>query len=200
MGASIQWRQPPPGLKNRRYGTTVSFGRGRSEGRGYMAASSRVGPSVLVVDDDVDADGGPAHLFADALNEAGFTALSIDVAAMEGGDPLPVLEAGASFLAENWHPRLGIVAFGPRVPESAQIALEVHAEALVAYVADPAPQWDSGELPVMVHVWGADAGLSRDPGVDAEVYFYGEDVQSEDGDNAALAFERTLDFFLYHLS
>ncbi len=51
MGASIQWRQPPPGLRNRRYGKVVTFGRGRSAGRGYMASSSRVGPSVLIVDE-----------------------------------------------------------------------------------------------------------------------------------------------------
>jgi len=198
MGASLQWRQPPSNLKNRRYGTTVAFGRGRSEGSGYMAASSRVGPSVLVVDDNTDADGGPEHAFADALNEAGFTALAVDVAAREEEDALPVLEAGASFLADNWHPRLGIVAFGPRVPESVRIALEVRAEALVAYVADPPPRWDPPELPVMAHVWGPDAGLTT-PG-DAEVYFYGATDSEESAGAGAEAFERTLDFLLYHLS
>ena len=194
MGASIQWRQPPPSLRNRHYGATVEFGRGRSAGRGYMAASSRVGPGVLVLDDAADATA--ARGFADALNESGFTALAFDYSDVEDSEVLPVLEAAAEFLVDNWHPRLGVIGFESQLPAAIAVAQRARAEALVAYAGDSPQPWDEVDIPCMAHVWG---DLDESPlGEDAEVHIY--DGSAGEEAEVGSAFERTLDFLTYHLS
>jgi hypothetical protein len=197
VGASIQWRQPPPGLRNSRYGRLVEFGRGRSFCRGYMASSSRVGPSVLVVDEP---GGFEEHAvrFADALNHGGFTALSVDLAEVGRDGTATVLESACSFLSENWHPRLGVVAFDSMVPVAARAAIDARAEALVAYLAEPGTAWGAGGLPAMVHAWGeVDADGIAGADAELELYPYGDGRLEQE---RAQALDRTLDFLLYHLS
>jgi hypothetical protein len=197
VGASIQWRRPPPGLRNRRYGKVIDFGRGRSAGRGYMAASSRVGPSVLVVDDRAR-DGDQARTYADALNEDGFTALAVDLPPESADDSDAILEAAAYFLSENWHPRLGIVAFGSRVGHAIQLASEAGAEAVVAYSDDVEADWDAGDLPAMVHVSGPSPSTAAEDEAGAVEFCFHEEDSAEEEAAAALA--QTLDFLHYHLS
>jgi hypothetical protein len=162
-----------------------------------MASSSRVGPSVLVVDEPAGF-GDHAEPFADALNNGGFTAMSIDLTDVGNHGPAPVLEAACSFLSENWHPRLGVVAFGSLIPVAARAAIDARAEALVAYLAEPGTSWKAGGLPAMVHTWSeVDAVSIAGPDADLELYRYGEGpIEAEQ----AQALERTVDFLLYHLS
>jgi dienelactone hydrolase len=162
-----------------------------------MAASSRVGPSVLVVHERAR-EGDPARLYADELNEDGFTALAVDLPSDSGDRTDAILEAGASFLSENWHPRLGIVAFGSRVGDAIRLAGEAGAEAVVAYLGDVPASLDAGDLPAMAHVWGPghSPDLQSETGWD-EICFHARDSAEEE---TAAALAQTLDFLHYHLS
>lgn len=193
MGASLVWRQPPPNLENRRYGSIVGFGRGRSAGRAYMAASSRVGPGVLVLADPSD-DDASVRAFADLLNEGGFTALAPEATDSDSYER-DVLEAAASFLTDNWHPMLGVLALGSAVAKGLALADRANAAAFVAY-AESIPPAVPTRLPAMFHIWGT--GNDEPPlGDELEIYLY--ETESDGGDSQ-LALDRTLDFLQYHLS
>ena len=198
MGTSIQWRQPPPGLTNRSYGRTVGFGRGRRAGRAYMAASDRVGPGVLVVSrgdlsqEDIS--------FATALNNDGFTALVLEGSYGDRTDD--VLDAAGEFLTDNWHPRLGVVAFGDRAAPGAAVATRLAVEALVVYGGLPAPGWQPGRTAILGHFGEEDRAradarfdeLER-AGAEVERWAYaGKPFDSSE------ALSRTQDFLHYHLS
>ena len=102
MGATLQWR----GENEREpssYGRSITFGNLRDKGIAYMSYSDRVGPGIVVL-------GGSQEL-CDRLTEEGFTALApilpIDEAT---GDRL--VDAAVDHLVDNWHPRVGVLAFG----------------------------------------------------------------------------------------
>jgi hypothetical protein len=106
-----------------------------------------------------------------------------------------VLEAAASFLTDNWHPMLGVLALGSAVTKGLALADRVDAAAFVAY-ADSIPPSLPPRLPAMFHIWGA--GNDDPPlGDELEIFLY--ETESDDGDSQ-LAFDRTLDFLQYHLS
>jgi hypothetical protein len=162
-----------------------------------MAASSRVGPSVLLVDERAR-EGDPARIYADALNEDGFTALAVDLPSESNDHTDAILEAAASFLSENWHPLLGIIAFGPRVDDAVRLAGEAGAQAVVAYLSESPAAWDAGDLPAMVHVFGSAPSLAAsDETGSVEICLHEEGSAEEE---AAAALAQTLDFLHYHLS
>jgi hypothetical protein len=150
---------------------------------------------------------------ADALNEAGFTALVAD-----GADPdLAVLDAAAEFLVANWHPRLGLVAYSPDAVEAAGSLLGARHEIDVVVVhgsalSVPLPP----ETGLVAHfpeeTYTPDAQRYFEEavasGAEVEVYVYEgrrrgfADPHSDSFSptEAALAEQRTLDALGYHLS
>ena len=102
MGTSVQWRDENQ-REPSRYGRTVTFGNLRDRATGYMSYSERVGPGIVVL-------GGSVEL-CDWLTEEGFTALA---PALDGDDATRdrVLDAAVDHLVDNWHPRVGLLAFG----------------------------------------------------------------------------------------
>ena len=144
----MQWREPPGDRPNRKVGEMVGFGRYRDAGRGYMAHSDRVGPSVIVLHEFFGLQ--PSfRSYADRLNEAGFTVLAPDLygGKLAGGvdeaqsmarsldvdATLAMLQAAASFLTESWHPRLGIVGFSLGADFAVELAARTKPDALVLY-------------------------------------------------------------------
>ena len=112
MGASLQWRGEQP-REPASYGKTITFGNIRDKGTGYMSYSERVGPGVVVL-------GGSMRL-CDWLTEEGFTALAPDLPP----DPAVserVVDAALDHLVDNWHPRVGVVAFGDYRTLAARLA------------------------------------------------------------------------------
>ncbi len=98
----MQWR----GENDRepaRYGKAVTFGNIRDKATAYMSYSDRVGPGIVVL-------GGTPEL-CDRLTLEGFTALAPDLPE-DRDKAVRVLEAAIDHLADNWHPRVGLLAFG----------------------------------------------------------------------------------------
>lgn len=117
MGVTVQWRGEP-GREPHTYGKTATFGNLRDKGSGYMSYSERIGPGVVVLVAQVDA---VITSFADALMREGFTVL---VPALDPGDEersLRLAVAAIDHLLDNWHPRIGVVAFGGTVPIAEEI-------------------------------------------------------------------------------
>lgn len=104
MGATVQWRGEQP-REPESYGKVISFGNLRDKGTGYMSYSERVGPGVVVL-------GGSTEL-CDWLTEEGFTALAPDLPADETV-AARLIDAAVDHLVDNWHPRVGLLAFGDR--------------------------------------------------------------------------------------
>ena len=167
-----------------------------------MAASDRVGPGVLVVPDRPSDDAGLSEdevSFATALNHEGFTALLLEGPYGDHRDD--VLDAAGDFLRDNWHPRLGLIAFGGAAGPAAGAAVRLSAEALVIYGGRPAEGWDPGAMAVLGHLADSDAGgrawfeALAGAGTEAEVWGYAGDLLEN-----AEALERTVDFLHYYLS
>ena len=98
----MQWRGEQP-REPASYGKTITFGNLRDKGTGYMSYSERVGPGVVVL--------GGTRRICDWLTEEGFTALAPDVP--DDGDAADrLIDAAVDHLLDNWHPRVGILAFG----------------------------------------------------------------------------------------
>ena len=102
MGATVQWR----GENDRepvRYGKRITFGNLRDRCTAYMSYSDRVGPGIVVL--------GGSEALCNRLTDEGFTALAPDLP----GDPdvaERTLQAALDHLLDNWHPRVGVLAFG----------------------------------------------------------------------------------------
>lgn len=202
----MQWREPPERV-DQLHGDIVEFGRGRARGRGYLAHSNRVGPGVLLLD--------PAgQKRADALNAEGFTVLVPEVPYQaESG---AVFDAAAEYLSANWHPRLGVVAFGSDgALAAASVARGPAAiDVLVLYEA----LWDEHGLPPVPVVGHFSEEVDRAaidrffgtatvPEDDVELHIYEgarrgfyEPRADSDGEASALALARTLDALEYYLS
>lgn len=226
MGATLQWRNEPVGRVDRSFGATVRFGSGRDAGTGYLAYSDRVGPGVVILHDGTGLEPWCTQL-ADALNDDGFTVLVPDLLA--GAEPSPdparlpddvapddaVRRAGAALdhLVDNWHPRAGVVGFGPGAELAVRLAGGRDVDALVLYSGVA----DLPDVPVAGHYPGADANLaSRAEAVFARAAARGSEVElyvyegaprdwpnPRAGDpvgDAALSLERTTELFHYHLS
>jgi hypothetical protein len=125
---TLQWRSEPDDRDNRSFAATVTFGGFRDRGVGYMVYASRVGPGVLVLSRAPTQGAYRSHL--DALNDDGFTVLAPDLSsARSPSDVAAMLGAAAAHLTDNWHPRLGVIAFG----DACALALETKADATVLY-------------------------------------------------------------------
>jgi carboxymethylenebutenolidase len=237
MGPTMQWREPPPDRTNRSTGETVRFGGRTDGGHGYLSHSERVGPGVLLLHEFFGLQSS-FLAFADRLNEAGFTVLAPDL--YDGGiatsvdearsfaqslDPaatLKKLHAAASFLTDNWHPRLGIVGFSLGADFAVALAAERPVEGLVLYygLGDLDADADDWRVPTLGHFGDADDWVPLAPAEKAfavlEDHGTGSEMHVYEGSghwfaNAAVpdayrpaaadaAFERTADFLLHHLA
>lgn len=116
MGATLAWRYPPERAA-RHVAEEIVYGNLRDRGRAYMSRTERVGPGVLILVSP--AHEAPARFVADRLAEDGFTVL---VPALPEPDEAGRLVAtAADHLLENWHPRLGVVAFEAWIEPTAQL-------------------------------------------------------------------------------
>lgn len=224
----MQWRSEPVGRVERAFGATVRFGSGRGVCSGYLAYSDRVGPGVVVLH-----DGGGLQpwcsALADALNDDGFTVLVPDVLAeIEPSDDPARLPAGLDYgialrragaalehLVDNWHPRAGVIGFGPGADLALRLARAHDVDALVLYAG--IGDGDLPDVPVAGHVASGDAELTgraeeafaqaERRGAEVELYVYDgaprgwpNPVAGDAGDAAALSLERTAELLHYHLS
>ncbi len=108
MGVTVQWRGEPE-REPHTYGKTVTFGNIRDKGSGYMSYSERIGPGVVILAEQLDPT---TKGFADALMHEGFTVLVPELTGIEAGRAQRVAVAAIDYLVDNWHPRIGVVAFG----------------------------------------------------------------------------------------
>ena len=102
MGVTVQWR----GENEREpasYGKHITFGNLRDKGTAYMSYSDRVGPGIVVL-------GGSTEL-CDRLTSEGFTTLA-PALPPERDRAERLLDAAVEHLLDNWHPRVGVLAFG----------------------------------------------------------------------------------------
>jgi carboxymethylenebutenolidase len=189
--------QPNPN-EPRNFERTVTFGKRRDAGTGFMAYSERIGPGVLVLHEAYGLSDSFKQLAIDLRNE-GFTVLApdlfngtvtteLDVArtlasAMDRERTLLKLRAAAAFLVDNWHPRVGVLGFSMGAGQAADLAQSYPVEATVLYygAADlPIGRWNG---PVLAHyaqeddllpleVTRAFTGALEDGGVDLDAYLY----------------------------
>ena len=234
MSPSLQWRHENE-KESVEYGRMVTFGKRRDECTGYMSYSDRVGPSVILLHEFFGLQ-DPFKDYADALNKEGFTVLAPDLYdgqiarsveeakglsdALDGDRAALRLKAAKNFLADNWHPRVGVIGFSLGAWLGIQLAQDAGLEAAVAYYGigdiDPA-EFDA---PLQFHLAEVDdwEPLEEvqpaiqgwiDAGVDAEVHVY-EDTghwfanpsmpDAFDAEAANLAWERTVEFLRHHLA
>ena len=113
MGSTVQWRGENEREPNR-YGKTITYGNLRDKGTAYMSYSDRVGPGVVVL--------GGSHETCDWLTSEGFTALAPDLPDDDAGRAERLVDAAVDHLVDNWHPRVGVVAFGAARPLAEQVA------------------------------------------------------------------------------
>ncbi len=118
MGVTVQWRGEP-GREPHAYGKTVTFGNLRDKGSGYMSYSERIGPGVVILADRLDAE---TRSLADALMHEGFTVLAPELGAPDPELAQRVAVAAIEYLVDNWHPRIGVVAFGAAGAMAQEIA------------------------------------------------------------------------------
>lgn len=208
MGGTLQWREPPR-RDARDFERVIEFGRGRRHGRGFLAYSERAGPGVLLLHPP-PSWAEPVLGLARLLHDDGFTVLVPDLmddVDRDGSAERERLGAAAEHLADNWHPRLGVVGFAAAAGGAASLSAGGKCDALVVYgpestIAAPV------EVPCLAHFQGhaEAAGLWGAPEGDVELYLYsGEnfiDPASEGfvGSEAHEAHERSLEFLRYHLS
>ncbi|MEA2507515.1 MAG: carboxymethylenebutenolidase [Actinomycetota bacterium] len=152
---------------------------------------------------------------ADSVDSASAKARSLD-----GDRTMEKIKAAAEHLTENWHPRLGVVGFSLGAGFAIELAQELPIEGTVLYYGlgdfDPG-RWhgpclghfaEDDEWESVADAETAFDGL-REGGIEAEMYLYPKvghwfanaDMPSAYDETAAqLAFQRTVEFFQYHLS
>src|ERR671918_868854 len=167
MGSTLQWREPPD-RDARDFETFVEFGRGRRSGTGFMAYSERSGPGVVLLHPPPSWT-DPVLDLARLIHSDGFTVLVPDD---QSGSELERIGAAADYLIDNWHPRFGVVGFGPSAEIAVQLVGARGCDALVLYGGDEAID-TSLRAPVLRHVSDA---------------------------TSTAAHEETLEFLRYHLS
>jgi carboxymethylenebutenolidase len=235
MGKSIQSRRPPQNLQNRSFRRTIEFGKHRTAGSGYMSYSDRVGPSVILLHEFFGLQQS-FKSYADLLNDQGFTVLAPDLydgaiaesveSAQAMARSLDIertvgrIKAAAQHLADNWHPRLGVVGFSLGADFAVELAQDFPVEAAVLYYGLGDIQAHKWRSPLLGHFADQDEWTSfseaevafaelQANGVETEMHLYPDtghwfanaDVPSAYNPVAAeLAFQRTADFFQYHLS
>jgi carboxymethylenebutenolidase len=213
MGATLSWREPFEG-DNRTFGATVSFGGLRNRGTGYMAYSDRVGPGVLIVPDAHGLSRAFRDL-ADDLNRSGFTVLCPDLHGADEVRARTCLEAAGHHLADNWHPRLGVIGYSIGGELAGWVAREVGASALVLYYGFGSESLTNLQIPVQGHFGAADEEVPASEAAaiigdldEGELFLYEgarhgfanpDDAGYEEA-SALLAMERTQRFLRYHLS
>ena len=218
-------------------GEMIEFGKRADAGRGYMAHSERVGPAVIVLHEFFGLQRSFMD-YADRLNAAGFTVLapdlydgatatSVDEArtlaqSMDVAAALRKLRAAASFLTDNWHPRLGVVGFSLGADFAVVVSEQVSVEALVLYygLGDLFDDPGASTVPTLGHFAETDDWLpvadatrtfsvleANDNGSEMHVYpgtghwFANSSVPDAYRPEAAdLAFERTAEFLQHHLA
>ena len=138
---------------------------------GFMAYSERSGPGVLVLHPPPSwAD--PVLDFARSVRDDGFTVLVPRLDTDQRGVEVDQVNEAADYLADNWHPRFGILGFGAAVPMAIQLAGGRECDAIV--LGGPAEvQAAPMRAPLLVC-----ESVSPSPGL----------------------LEETLEFFHYHLS
>ncbi len=125
MGKNFVLR-PENTRQPRSFGNTITFGKGRDKGTGYMSHSERVGPGVIVLHEFFGLTPSIRD-FTDRLCDEGFTALAVDLydgatagsvdealalmSSLDDERVLLQLKAATEHLASNWHPRVGVVGF-----------------------------------------------------------------------------------------
>jgi hypothetical protein len=213
MGVTLQWRPEPDDRDNRSVAVTVEFGRFHDRGIAYMIYTDRVGPGVLVLSES--SVEGRYETYLHSLNDDGFTVLAPILSSARSPDDIPVmLRAASAHLTENWHPRLGVIAFGDAANYACALAHEVELDITVLFGAvgrvDPSRfngvlaghygESDARSLDVLEEVAAA--------GLDASAWVYPgtppafADPSSEDYESeiATLAYRRTSELLHYHLS
>ena len=232
--SSLQWRHENQ-KESTDYGRMVTFGKRRDECTGYMSYSDRVGPSVILLHEFFGLQ-DPFKDYADALNKEGFTVLAPDLydgriagsieEAKRFSDELDAehaalrLKAAKNFLADNWHPRVGVIGFSLGAFLGIQLAEDEGLEAAVAYYGignvDPA----NFDAPLQFHLAETDEWEPLedvqpaiqgwvDAGLDAEVHVYEGTghwfanpsmPDAFDAEAADLAWGRTVEFLRHHLA
>jgi carboxymethylenebutenolidase len=219
------------------YGRMIDFGRRRDAGRGYLASSDRVGQGVLILHEWFGLQPFFVSL-ADRLREEGFTVLVPDIyegavaADVEEAERLMravdddenrigwMLKAAASYLIDNWHPRLGVIGFSMGAGWACRLAQEIELEATVLYygTSDVEPaRWrgavqghfaETDDFEPLEEARAFMVAL-EDGGVevDAHVYpgtghwFANRSVpDAYDEASAELALQRTVSFLRHHLA
>jgi carboxymethylenebutenolidase len=197
MGKRIQWREPRD-LAVERYGETIRFGGRTDAGLGYMSYSNRVGPGVLVLPEFFGLQDS-FKAFADRLNDAGLTALAVDVydgvvagsvesaraleSSLDWERSVRVVKAAARHLTDNWHPRLGAVGFSLGADFAAELAREGMLDAVVLYYGAPDVAPRGWSAPVLGHFAESDQWAPPEEarsvferltraGVETELHFY----------------------------
>jgi carboxymethylenebutenolidase len=226
--------EPKKGL-GAHIGERISFGKRKDAGEGYMSRSERVGPSVLVLHDFFGLTGAVTQ-FADELNAEGFTVLAPDfydgrladsveeatamVKALDFEKAMARLGGAASFLTDNWHPRLGLVGFSLGAGLALEFVQQRDAEAAVIYYGLNNVDPDKLRSPLLGHFaelddWEPldDVRSIFDPVIevkeDVEVHIYEgaghwfANPSVPDAylpEAAGLAWSRTVDFLRHHLA
>jgi carboxymethylenebutenolidase len=215
----------------------IRFGGRTDGGDGYLSHSERVGPAVLVLHEFFGLQ--PSFLtFADRLNASGFTVLVPDLydgalattvdearALAQGLDvdaTIKKLHAAASFLTDNWHPRLGVIGFSLGADFAFVLATQRAVEALVLYYGLGDLDADPGgwRVPTLGHFGAEDEwtpvalaektfAALEDGEADCELHVYQDaghwfaNTSVPDayrGEAADAAFEATTEFLLHHLA
>lgn len=231
----IQHPQEPNDREPGRYGRMVDFGGRSDKGTGYLAHSDRVGQSVLLLHEWFGLQDS-FKVLADRLCEEGFTVLAPDLydgyvassveeaeAKMNSLDEAKTqkrLLAAARFLADNWHPRIGVIGFSLGAYLGAWLGQNFPVEATVFYYGLGPIEPSHWNGPLQCHIAGADemdpveevlgwaSGLEQG-GVDVETFVYegaghwfanAAVTSAYNADAAELALERTIGMFRHHLA
>lgn len=201
--------QPNPD-EPRNYQRTITFGKRRDTGTGFMAYSERSGPGVLLIHEGYGLSDSFKQMALDLRNE-GFTVLAPDLfdgttttergvaesleSALDRERTLLKLRAAADFLVDNWHPRVGVLGFSMGAVHAADLAQNYPVEAAVLYYGAPELPIGRWNGPVLAHYAQDDdllpvaearafTGALKETGVDLDAYVYPAGHSFANGDIA----------------